>query len=239
MAAIPGSDRRTELETWLAPFLDRLRRKEQRRWAPPVYLQGLLGPGERKSVEPMAGRVAPGDVQQPHHFVAASPWATGPLEAELVRRADRLVGGPEAVPVIDDTGAGQAGQALGRRRPPVLRRAGQAGRLPGPGLAHPGPRRGAGRRRPAPVPAGGLGGGRRAPGQGRRAGGHPHPRPAQVARLALDELDRVRAAGATFGGVLADAEYGKAAEFRHGLAERGLCAGRSASRRRRRSTRPT
>jgi SRSO17 transposase len=41
-------------------------------------------------------------------------------------------------------------------------------------------------------------------------------------RIALDELDRVRAAGATFGGVLADAEYGKAAAFRAGLSERGL-----------------
>ena len=59
-----------EFETWLAPFLDRLRRREQRHWAP-VYLRGLLGPGGRKSVEPMAARVAPGDVQQLHHFVAA------------------------------------------------------------------------------------------------------------------------------------------------------------------------
>ena len=41
-------------------------------------------------------------------------------------------------------------------------------------------------------------------------------------RIALDELDRVRAAGATFGGVLADTEYGKAAEFRRGPSERGL-----------------
>ena len=40
-------------EAWLVPFLARLGRVEQRRWAP-VYLQGLLGPGERKSVEPMA-----------------------------------------------------------------------------------------------------------------------------------------------------------------------------------------
>jgi SRSO17 transposase len=41
-------------------------------------------------------------------------------------------------------------------------------------------------------------------------------------RIALDEIDRVLAAGARFGAVLADAEYGKAAEFRHGLAEREL-----------------
>ncbi len=96
------TDWQAEFDAWLAPFLARLRRKEQRRWAP-VYSQGLLGPGERKSVEPMAARVAPGDVQQLHHFVAASPWATAPLEEELVRQADRLVGGPDAVLVIDDT----------------------------------------------------------------------------------------------------------------------------------------
>jgi SRSO17 transposase len=41
-------------------------------------------------------------------------------------------------------------------------------------------------------------------------------------RIALDEIDRVLASGARFGCVLADAEYGKAAEFRHGLGERGL-----------------
>src|SRR3712207_548456 len=91
-----------ELERWLAPFLVALSRPEQRRWAP-VYLKGLLLPGERKSVEPMAARVAPGGVQQLHHFVAASPWAAAPLEAELVRAADRLVGGAGAVLAVDDT----------------------------------------------------------------------------------------------------------------------------------------
>src|SRR4051794_36537015 len=91
-----------ELERWLEPFLQRLRRKAQRRWAP-IYLKGLLLPGERKSVEPMAARVAPADTQQLHHFVATSPWATAPLEDELVKAADRLVGGPDAVLVVDDT----------------------------------------------------------------------------------------------------------------------------------------
>jgi SRSO17 transposase len=41
-------------------------------------------------------------------------------------------------------------------------------------------------------------------------------------QIALDEIDRVLASGAGFGCVLADAEYGKAAEFRHGLGERQL-----------------
>ena len=56
-----AEDWEDELERWLEPFLARLRRKEQRRWAP-FYLKGLILPGERKSVEPMAARVAPGGV---------------------------------------------------------------------------------------------------------------------------------------------------------------------------------
>src|SRR5688500_2952963 len=98
----PTADWRAAFEAWLAPFLARLGRVEQRRWAP-VYLQGLLGPGERKSVEPMAARVAPGDVQQLHHFISTSPWRCELLEEEMVRAADRLVGGPDAVLVVDDT----------------------------------------------------------------------------------------------------------------------------------------
>src|SRR3954447_4093314 len=93
---------RAELEGGLEPFLGRLRRQAQRRWAP-FYLKGLLLPGERKSIEPMAARVAPGDVQQLHHFVSTSPRAKAPVEEELLRAADRLVGGPGAVLVIDDT----------------------------------------------------------------------------------------------------------------------------------------
>jgi SRSO17 transposase len=41
-------------------------------------------------------------------------------------------------------------------------------------------------------------------------------------QIALDEIDRVIASSARFGCVLADAEYGKAAEFRRGLSERSL-----------------
>jgi hypothetical protein len=91
-----------ELERWLEPFLAGLRRKAPRRWAP-FYLKGLILPGERKSIEPMAGRVVPGDTRQLHHFVSTSPWATAPLEDELVKAADWLVGGPDAVLVVDDT----------------------------------------------------------------------------------------------------------------------------------------
>ena len=40
--------------------------------------------------------------------------------------------------------------------------------------------------------------------------------------IAIDEVDRVRAAGIRFGCVLADAGYGMSAPFRHALSERGL-----------------
>src|SRR3954452_10207127 len=57
-----------ELGRWLGPFLGRLRRKEQRRWAP-FYLKGLIMSGERKSVEPLVARVSPVHLQQvPHSF---------------------------------------------------------------------------------------------------------------------------------------------------------------------------
>jgi SRSO17 transposase len=207
-----------ELGRWLEPFLGLLRRKAQRGWAP-VYLKGLILPGERKSVEPMAARVAPGDTQQLHHFVSTSPWAPAPLEDELVRAADRLVGGPDAVLVVDDTALVKQGRhSVGVKRQCCGRLGKRANcqSLVALTLAR------------AEVPVGVslrlflpedwcADAGRRA------AEGVPDTveyRPKW--RIALDEVDRVLAAGARFGCVLADAEYGKAAEFRHGLAGRRL-----------------
>jgi SRSO17 transposase len=205
-----------ELERWLAPFLARLRRKEQRRWAP-FYVKGLILPGERKSVEPMAARVAPGDLQQLHHFVSTSPWATEPLEDELVRAADRLVGGPDAVLVVDDT----ALVKQGRRSVGVKRQyCGQLGKrancqaLVSLTLARAEVPVGVGLRLFLPEDWG-------ADAERRAVAGVPEAvayRPKW--RIALDEIDRVSASGARFGHVLADAEYGRAAGFRAGLAER-------------------
>ena len=41
-------------------------------------------------------------------------------------------------------------------------------------------------------------------------------------QIALEEIERIRSAGARFGAVLADADYGRVAEFRQGLSEQGL-----------------
>src|SRR5262245_23442707 len=91
-----------EFDRWVQPFLHEFGHAKQRRWAP-IYLRGLIAPGERKSVEPMARRQCPDDKEQLHHFVATSSWRTDPLERVLLERADALVGGQDAHLIIDDT----------------------------------------------------------------------------------------------------------------------------------------
>ncbi|QCO03712.1 transposase (plasmid) [Azospirillum argentinense] len=91
-----------ELDVWLEPFLDALGHKARRRWAP-VYIRGLYGRTERKSVQPIAAEVTPGDYDQLHNFIASRSWDTAPLGAILVQTADQLVGGPDAILAIDDT----------------------------------------------------------------------------------------------------------------------------------------
>src|SRR5215475_8619683 len=95
-------DWRKELERWLKPFLERLGHKTRRRMCP-VYISGLIGPGDRKSVQPMAERLSLGAYDQLHHFVSAGVWDVAPVETELLVQADKLVGGRDAVLVIDDT----------------------------------------------------------------------------------------------------------------------------------------
>ena len=208
----------SQLDAWLAPFLAALPRAEQRRWAP-LYVQGLLLPGERKSVEPMAARVCPGQVQQLHHFVSASPWPHDRLERVLAEQADRLVGGPDAVLVVDDTALVKQGRhSVGVQR----QYCGQLGKrancqaLVSLTLA----------RGEVPVPVGlrlFLPDTWVKDAERRRAAGVPDDvtgRPKW--RIALDEISRLRDQGVRFGCVLGDAEYGKVAKFRHALDDAGL-----------------
>jgi SRSO17 transposase len=209
-----------EFTRWLTPFLEALGDRRRRHWAP-VYLRGLLGPGERKSIQPLAARTAPDDYQQVHHFVACSHWDPAPLERVLADTAQQLVGGRDAVLIVDDTAllkrgthsvgvawqyAGCVGRVtncqvmvsltLARGEVPVC----LALRLFLPEEW----RRDAERWRAAGVPP-------------ERAAAH-RTKP----ELALDEVDRLTAAGVTFGHVAADAAYGNSAAFRHGLSERRL-----------------
>ena len=50
----------------------------------------------------MTPRLAQGEYEQLHHFIADDLWDAAPLEAELLVHADRLIGGKDAVLVIDD-----------------------------------------------------------------------------------------------------------------------------------------
>src|SRR3954451_17856485 len=191
-----------ELKGWLEPFLVPLRREAKRPWAP-FSLKGLTLPGERKSMEPMAARVAPSDTQQLHHFVSTSPWGTTPVEDELVRTADRLVGGLDAVLVIDDTALVKQGRhSVGVQR----QYCGQLGKrancqsLVSLALARSEVPVGVGLRLFLPEDWS-------ADAARRTAAGVPEAvayRPKW--RIALDEIDRVLDSGARFGAVLADAE---------------------------------
>ena len=102
-------DWKDELGRWLKPFLERLGHKARRQMCP-LYVSGLIGPGDRKSIAPIAERLALGDYDQLHHFIAAGVWDATPLETELLVQADRLVGGSDAVLVIDDTAIPKKGR---------------------------------------------------------------------------------------------------------------------------------
>ncbi|WP_428487890.1 IS701 family transposase [Rhodopila sp.] len=197
------------LEAWLAPFLARLK-PAARQHSAVVYLQGLTLPGERNSIEPLAQRVAPGAVQQLHHVISTSRWPTVPVEAELAKAADRLVGGTDAVLAVDDTALVKKGRhSVGVAHPYC----GQLGKqancqsLVSLILAR------------AEVP---VGMGLRlllpkdwACDAERRRAGVPEAVVLQPKwHIALDEIQRVIGQGVRFGGIVADAEYGKVAAFR-------------------------
>src|SRR5919112_4922564 len=95
------ADWRAELDGWLGPFLVALGHGKRRLWAP-AYLRGLLGPGDRKSLQPTAARLGLKGHDQLHHFVASPAWSDAPLRRLLVGRADALVRGPGAGPGGDE-----------------------------------------------------------------------------------------------------------------------------------------
>src|SRR6266566_2154100 len=94
------SDWKEELRRFLKPFLDRLGHKARRQMCP-LYVSGLIDPCDRKSVQPMKrlALCALRSIASLHCGV----WDATPVETELLVQADRLVGGSDAVLVIDDT----------------------------------------------------------------------------------------------------------------------------------------
>ena len=213
------SDWKDELGRWLKPFLDRLGHKARRQMCP-LYVAGLIGPGDRKSVQPMAERFAPGDYDQLHHFVSAGVWDAAPLETELLIQADGLVGGSDAVLVIDDTAVPKKGQhsvGVAPQYASALGKTANCQTLVSLTLA----------RGEVPVMVAlrlflpeNWANDRR---QLERAGVPVEYRTARTKpEIALAEIDRIIAVGVRFGCVLADAGYGLSAPFRQGLTARKL-----------------
>src|SRR3954447_13084243 len=213
------ADWRAELDARLAPFLAVLGHRKRRSWAP-AYLRGLLGPGERKSLQPMAAGLGLKGHDQLQHFVASPAWDDAPLRRLLVEQADALVGGPDAVPVVDDTALPKKGErsvGVARQYCGCLGKRAGCQVLVSLTLA--------GGEVPLPL-------GLRLflpeewtadPERCARAGvPEEHRRALTKPDLALAEVDRIIAAGVRFGRVLADAGYGAGAAFRRGLSMRRL-----------------
>ena len=204
--------------SWFSPFLTCFRHQAQQRWAP-VYVQGLCSPAQRKSMQPLADQVAPGKQDHLQHFITDSPWTTEGLERIVADRAGHLLGGKDAVLIIDDTCltkfgsrsvgvgrqySGQAGKitncqclvsvTLARNEIPIPLRL----RLFLPSEWSTNPERCV----QAGIPA-------------------EHPLGSTKWELALREIDDLTGS-VQYGMVLADAGYGVNAKFRHALTARGL-----------------
>lgn len=190
------------------------------------YLTGLMLDGRRKSVEPMAARLDEANDQSLQHFLANTPWDPVPVRARLARKMHKAIG--PAAWVADDTGFTKDG----RLSPCVARQyTGTAGKITNCQVAttlHL-----ASDEASCPI-------GWRLfmpeswdPDSG-KASGDVHQRRAACAipddehhrpkwQLALECVDEALSWGVPAPPVLAaDAGYGDAAAFRHGLTERSI-----------------
>jgi len=214
-----GSDWRVELERWLSPFLTALGHKARARICP-AYVAGLIAIGERKSIQPMAQRDGVVGYDQLHHFVGAGVWDAAPLERELARQADAMLGGDEAFLIVDDTALPKKGThsvGVAPQYASALGKNANCQTLVSLTLAS--------REVPAMVglrlflPESWTGDEARLA----KAGVPEHNRTYRTKpEIAIEEIDRLRSAGVRFGCVLADAGYGLSAPFRQALSDRGL-----------------
>jgi SRSO17 transposase len=107
---------RTRLVAFAEDLFEPMPRKDQRRWGQ-SYLRGLLLDGKRKSIQPMATRLARGDPaadayaieQALQQFVNQSPWDPVPVRRRLAQRMTTAIG--PAAWLIDDTGFPKFGRS--------------------------------------------------------------------------------------------------------------------------------
>ncbi|MFD7924481.1 IS701 family transposase [Streptomyces sp. NPDC059742] len=216
---------RGELGDFATEVFEPFARNDQRRWGR-VYLRGLLTDGQRKSVEPMAARLGEdGNRQALAHFITTSPWDPAHVRARLAWRMEKAI--RPTVLIFDDTGFlkdGNASACVSRQY------TGTAGKVTNcqvgvslhlasdhasaavdwrlfvpetwaPGSVKADPDKVA-RRTACGIP---------------EDIGH-----VEKWQLALDMLDETRSWGIEVPLAVADAGYGNAAAFRHGLQAQGL-----------------
>lgn len=208
-----------DLGRWLEPFVVALGHKTRRRMCP-AYIAGLIGPGDRKSVQPMAARDDVVSYDQLHHFIGSEVWDAAPLAAALLAEADKMVGGGDAWLIVDDTALPKKGRHSVGVAPQYASSLGKTANcqsLVSVTLAS----------HEVPVmvglrlflPATWTD-------DVERMARARVPKDRQTAltkpEIAIEEIDRVIASGARFGGVLADSGYGSSGPFRQALSERGL-----------------
>jgi SRSO17 transposase len=205
------------LQEFLTTMLAGVGRAERRHHGS-LYVQGLLLEGERKSIEPLAGRVPGANMQALQQFVGQSPWAWEPVRRQLAQRMAAELR-PAAAWIVDDSGFPKQGRhsvGVARQYSGTLGKVGNCQvavtvhlstdteslplewelYLPEAWTAD------AARCRQARVPV--------------------PTRFRTKPELALELIDRLLAWGLERQPVLADAAYGNSTEFRHGLAHRGL-----------------
>src|SRR5580700_6012201 len=95
------------LPPFLSPLVQRLGRSERRVGAT-LYVEGLLMPGQRKSIEPMAERLGV-DAQKLQQFITDSPWEESSLWKAIRPLALDCLEPVEAW-IVDETGWLKQGQ---------------------------------------------------------------------------------------------------------------------------------
>jgi SRSO17 transposase len=189
------------------------------------YCAGLLLPGERKSVEPMAARVQPGRVraahQSLHHFVAKADWSDDAVLAAVRARVLPAIErhGIIRALIVDDTGIPKKGtHSVGVAR----QYCGQLGKQDNCQVAVS--LSAANDHASLPIAWRLYLPHEWADDPDRRAqAGVPDEVAFQTKpQIALDQLRAARAAGIAADMVLADAGYGNDTDFRDGITEIGL-----------------
>jgi SRSO17 transposase len=97
-----------EMDSYVKLLEPAFRRREQWRWSG-LYVQGLLGDSQRKTVERMALELGQ-NVRDMQHFVGQSPWQTEPAVLIHQGLVAQSLGQADGVMLIDESGVVKQGQ---------------------------------------------------------------------------------------------------------------------------------